>query len=141
MITYSMNRLSCALLAVTLSLGCGSAFAADEFHLFRSRDPLLPRDSWGVLHTSASALNETDFSPRETWRLFYYSKSRSVLKQDPGYIGAVQAVLQRTGYYCGPIDGIFTEEVSDAIARMQKAHGLRVNGALNVSVRRTLYLP
>lgn len=135
-----MNRLQCLLLALCISVPFGLARAADDFHLGRSRQPLLPRDSWGVLHTSAE-LNETDFEYREPWRLFYYSKSRHDLMKDRAYIGQVQSVLQRTGYYCGPIDGIFSDEVSEAIAHLQKAHGFRVNGALTVSVRRALYLP
>ena len=129
-----------AAVALALLLLCGSVSAADEFHWFRYRDTLVPRDSWGVLHTTPS-LNETDFAHREMWRLFYYAKSRHELKTDPAYIGAVQEVLQRTGYFCGPIDGVFSDELSDAIARLQKAHGLRINGALTVSVRRVLFLP
>jgi len=135
-----MIRFRCALIAFGLFFPFELAIAADEFHIFRSRDPLLPRDSWGLLHTSPE-LNETDFERRESWRLFYYSKSRAVLEKDRAYMGAVQTALQRTGYYCGPIDGVFSDDVSDAIARMQKAHGFRVNGALTVSVRRALYLP
>ena len=135
-----MNRLSVIFAVIVFSFGLNSAVASDQFHFGRSRDPLIPRDSWGVLHTSAE-LNETDFERREWWRFFYYSKSRADLLKDRAYMGQVQSVLQRTGYYGGPIDGIFTDEVSDAIARMQKAHGFRINGALTVSVRRALYLP
>jgi len=133
-----MNRRWCAIVAFCFSFA--SAEAADEFHLFRSRDPLLPRDGWGVLHTTPE-LNDTDLERRESWRLFYYSKSRTVLEKDRAYMGAVQTALQRTGYYCGPIDGLFSDDVSDAIARMQKAYGFRINGALTVSVRRALFLP
>jgi len=124
-------------LALVLSITVASA---QEFKLFRSRDPLAPRDSWGLLHRSA-VLNETDFERREGLRFFYYSKSRQDLAQDRAYIGAVQVALERTGFYCGPIDGVLSDEVSDAIARLQKAHGHRVNGALTVSVRRALFLP
>jgi len=49
--------------------------------------------------------------------------------------------LRRLGYYCGPIDGVFTAEVSDAIARMQKNHSMTVTGTLTVPVRRALFLP
>ena len=105
-----------------------------------ARDPLAPRDSWGLLHQTTS-LDDTDFERREIWRLFYYSKSRSVVTADPAYVGALQVALRRNGYYCGPIDGIFSEDVSDAIARLQKGHSMRVNGALTVAVRRALHLP
>jgi hypothetical protein len=119
---------------------CISARAADEYHFGRSRQALVPRDSWGVLHTSKD-LNETDFAHREPWRLFYYTKSRLELAKDPAYMGAVQEALKRNGYYCGPIDGVMSDEVSNAIAQLQKSYGYRVNGLLTVSVRRALYLP
>ena len=32
----------------------------------------------------------------------------------------MQTALKRLGYYCGPIDGVFTPEVADAIARAAK---------------------
>lgn len=127
-------------LAVALGLGLSTAAASDDDPLFHSRDPLSQRDSWGSLHQS-SILNATDFAPRESWRLFYYSKSRQALAADAGYVGALQTALQRTGYYCGPIDGYFSSEVSDAIARLQKNNSMRVTGHLTVPVRRALYLP
>jgi hypothetical protein len=121
-------------------VGISSAAALDDDPLFHSRDPLSQRDSWGSLHQSPT-LNATDFAPRESWRLFYYSKSRQVLAGDVAYVGALQRALQRTGYYCGPINGYFSPEVSDAIARLQKNHSMRVTGHLTVPVRRALYLP
>ena len=127
-------------LAATLGLGLSTAAGLDDEPLFHSRDPLSQRDSWGSLHQSKS-LNATDFAPRESWRLFYYSKSRQVLAADVGYVGALQTALHRTGYYCGPIDGFYSPEVSDAIARLQKNHSMRVSGQLTVPVRRALYLP
>ncbi len=54
---------------------------------------------------------------------------------------ALQVVMRNRGYYCGPIDGIMSEEVSDAIARVQKNHVQRVTGRLTVPVRRALNLP
>lgn len=135
-----MKRFSFAILALSF-LAFGSAtFAADDYHVGRFRQPLLPRDSWGILHTTPT-LNETDFASRDSWRLHYYFKSRRDLVKDPAYMGAVQEALQRNGFYCGPIDGTMSEDVSDAIARLQKAYGYSVNGALTVSVRRALYLP
>ena len=59
----------------------------------------------------------------------------------PGYVGAMQAALRRLGYYCGPIDGIFSPEVADAIARLQKNYSLRVTGTFTDSVRWALHLP
>ncbi len=135
-----MRKLRWLLVSLSLGIGIFSATAADEYHLGRSRQPLVPRDSWGVLHTTP-VLNETDFERRDPWRLFYYAKSRHELAKDPAYMGAVQEALLRNGFYCGPIDGVFSEDVIDAIARLQKAYGYRVNGALTISVRRALYLP
>jgi peptidoglycan hydrolase-like protein with peptidoglycan-binding domain len=59
----------------------------------------------------------------------------------PAYVGALQRDLRRLGYYCGPIDGVFSGEVSDAIARLQKNYSMRVTGTLSIPVRRALHLP
>jgi len=118
---------------------CASpAFALDE-PLFHFPEPLAARDEWGLL--TQGPLNPTDFAHREPWRLFYYSQSGKTLSNDPAYVGALQVGLRRKGYYNGPIDGLFSDEVSAAICRLQKAHAMRVNGRLTVSVRRVLYLP
>lgn len=128
-----MNSLRWSLVALALSFCISSAQAS-------ANDPLAQRDTWGLLHQSPS-LDQTDYEPREIWRFFYYSKSRSVVSADPAYVGALQVALRRNGYYCGPIDGVFTDDVTDAIARLQKAYSMRVNGALTVPVRRALRLP
>ncbi len=127
-------------LVLALGLAASSAFALDDAPLFHARDPLSQRDSWGSLHQSPT-LKETDFAKRESWRLFYYSKSGRDLAADVAYTAALQTALQRTGYYCGPLDGYFSPEVSEAIARLQKNHSMRVTGSLTVPVRRALYLP
>ena len=106
--------------------------------MFRSTDPLAARDEWGLL--TPGPLNPTDFEPRPP-RFFYYLQSRNALVSDPAYVGALQVNLRRLGYYYGPIDGFYSNEVSHAIARLQKAESLRVTGTLTVSVRRVLHLP
>ncbi len=119
---------------------CAAPATAFEFPFFKSRDPLSPRDEWGRLHQMPWP-EENDFERRKAWRLFYYNKSRHELAQDPAYVGALQRALQLRGYYCGPIDGIFSTDVTDAIARLQKNYNMRVTGNLTVAVRRNLYLP
>lgn len=127
--------------AVALLLGlCVSSACASDDPLFHSTDPLAPRDEWGVLHQTPT-LYPTDFSHRYSHRVFYYLMSRHELLADPAYVGALQVCLRNRGYYCGPIDGIMSEEVSDAIARLQKNHVQRVTGRLTVPVRRALRLP
>ncbi|MGZ5023779.1 MAG: peptidoglycan-binding domain-containing protein [Chthoniobacterales bacterium] len=125
---------------VLFAASCLSVYAADDYHFDHVRTALLPRDEWGILHTS-KVLNETDYAHTEAWRLFYYNKSGHELERDPAYMGAVQEALRRNGFYCGPIDGVFSDEVSNAIAVLQKNYGHHVNGRLTVSVRRALYLP
>lgn len=126
-----------ALAALGISAAPARAF---EFPFFKSGDPLSPRDEWGRLHQMPWP-EENDFERRESWRLFYYNKSRHELARDPAYVGALQRALQRNGYYCGAIDGVFSTDVTDAIARMQKNHNMRVTGNLTIAVRRKLYLP
>ena len=116
-----------------------SARASDK-PLFHSENPLAPRDEWGVLHQMPK-VDETDYFPRSGSRWYYYFKSRHELLRDPAYVASLQTVLRNRGYYCGPIDGIMSDEVSLAIARVQKNYVQRVTGTLTIPVRRALNLP
>jgi putative peptidoglycan binding protein len=130
-------------LALILALGATMA-QADEYSIiedmFRSVDPLAQRDEWGLLH-QGKRVNATDFAPRYKWRWEYYFKAPEQLILQPAYVGSMQTALRRLGYYCGPINGVFTPEVSDAIARFQKNSSLRVTGTFTESVRYGLHLP
>ncbi|HEY2614876.1 MAG TPA: peptidoglycan-binding domain-containing protein [Chthoniobacterales bacterium] len=108
--------------------------------LFHSTDPLAARDEYGLLHQNA-VLYPPDFERRYHWRPLYYLESGRELMANPAYVGALQAALKRNGYYGGEPDGIFTPEVSDAIARLQKNYSMRVTGRLSIPVRRALFLP
>src|SRR6266480_4049947 len=108
---------------------------------FHHTDTLAPRDEWGLLHQSRTTLYETDFASRYSPRAAYYGMSGRQLLTQPAYVGALQRDLARLGYYCGPIDGVFSDEVSDAIASLQKNYSMRVTGALTIPVRRVLHLP
>ncbi len=134
-----MHRLRWLLLAAVF-LGTAAPSLVSASWPPGTKDPLSARDEWGRLHQS-KWIDETDFAKREWWRLFYYSKSRYVLMKDPAYVGALQSALQRNGYYCGQIDGIYSENVTEAIAQLQKNHHMRVTGNLTIPVRRSLRLP
>lgn len=133
-------------IALALILALGAAIAqADEYDIvdydfIRSVDPLAQRDEWALLH-QGKTLNATDFAPRYKWRWSYYFKSNEEVIQQPAYVGSMQTALRRLGYYCGPVNGVFTPEVSEAIARLQKNSSMRVTGTLTVPVRRALHLP
>jgi Putative peptidoglycan binding domain len=107
---------------------------------FHSSDPLAARDDLDLLHQGRS-VNATDFAPRYDCRFGYYLQSGRELSTQPAYVGALQRDLRRLGYYCGPINGFFSVEVSEAIARLQKNYSMRVTGTLTVPVRRALHLP
>ena len=135
---------------ILISLGIAlSAFTAradlkDIFFdrpFFHATDSLAARDEWGLTHQSRTTLYQTDFAPRHRWRPLYYFESGRELIAQPAYVGALQRDLARLGYYCGPIDGVFTDEVSDAIASLQKNYSQRVTGTLTIPVRRVLHLP
>lgn len=115
----------------------GSASAEPFFH---STDPLAPRDEWGLLHQT-STLSSADFLHRHPYRSDYYFISGRALLTDPAYVAALQVCLHSRGYYCGPVDGVMSEDVTDAIARMQKNYAQRVTGRLTPAVRRALRLP
>jgi hypothetical protein len=108
---------------------------------FHSTDVLAQRDEAGLLHQSRTHLNTTDFAHRHPFRWIYYLEGKNELILQPAYVGAVQRDLKRLGYYCGPIDGVYSYEVSDGIARLQKNYSMRVTGTLTVPVRRVLHLP
>ncbi len=132
------------LILIVLMVGMGTAGAqvGDLFDnpFFHGTDPLAPRDESGLLHQNKD-VNETDLAPRYCWRPLYWLQGRRGLMSQPAYVGALQRDLSRLGYYCGPIDGIYSMEVSDAIARLQKNYSFRVTGTLTIPVRRALHLP
>jgi hypothetical protein len=132
------------LIVLVLGLRTAVADMADIFcdhPLFHATDALAPRDDIGLLHQSRGTLYETDFAPRYHWRPLYWLEGKRDLIAQPAYVGALQRDLTRLGYYCGPIDGIFSPDVSDAIARLQKNYSMRVTGTLTVPVRCALHLP
>jgi putative peptidoglycan binding protein len=131
-------------LALILALGATIAQAGEydlfEYDIYRSVDPLAQRDEWGLLH-QGRVVNATDFAPRYPWRFVYYFKAPEQLVLQPAYVGSMQTALRRLGYYCGPIDGVFTPAVGDAIARLQKNYSMKVTGTLTDPVRLALHLP
>jgi len=131
-------------LALIFSLGATIAHADEydifDYDIFRSTDPLAQRSEHGLVHQGRN-VNATDFAPRYRWRWIYYFKAPEQLVLDPGYVGSMQTALRRLGYYCGPVDGVFTPQVADAIARLQKNYSMRVTGTLTDPVRRALHMP
>jgi hypothetical protein len=113
------------------------AYAQSAFH---ANDPLAPNDEWGLRHQMPQP-TETDFAKRYPWRPLYWLEGKNDLVRQPAYVGALQRDLARLGYYCGPIDGIYSDDVSDAIAKLQKNYSMRVTGTLTIPVRRALHLP
>lgn len=136
-----MKRLVTALLLVLgATLVRADEFDVVDYGIFRSLDPLAQRDEWGTTH-QMPRVNSTDFAARYRWRWIYYFKAPEQLILQPAYVGSLQTALKRLGYYCGPVDGVFTPEVSDAIARLQKNYSMRVTGTLTEPVRRALFMP
>ena len=132
-----MKRLAFAMLIV---LGAALTPASAD-SIFRSVDPLAARDEWGILHQMPRT-NPTDFERRRFHtRITYNMQSGRSLIKDPAYVGALQVALQRNGYYCGPIDGLISADVAEAITRLQKNYSMRVTGNLTLAVRRALRLP
>lgn len=130
------------LIVFVIGLRTASAQFIEVFDtpFLHATDSLAARDDLGLLHQS-SKVNETDFAPRYTWRPLYWFEGQKDLVAKPAYIGAVQRDLKRLGYYCGPVDGVFSVEVGEAIARFQKNNSMHVTGTLTVPVRRALHLP
>ena len=138
-----MNRVFVIiLLAVSayVPLPCRAEPAIFFDRLFNYDDPLARRDEHGLFYQPPT-LNRTDFDRRRDFRAMYYFQSGTSLISDPAYVGALQRDLRRLGYYCGEIDGNFSQDLSGAIARMQKNYSMTVTGTLTVPVRRALHLP
>ena len=135
-----MNTKRFAPLFVAVLLLASPAFAYEDDPLFHSENPLSPRDHWGRLHQMPNVI-PTDYEHRDGSRLYYYFKSGPELLRIPAYVASLQIVLKQRGYYCGPIDGINSDLVADAIAKVQKNYVQRVTGTLTVPVRRALNLP
>jgi hypothetical protein len=134
-----MKWLLIAMMVLALPAMAAAQVAEDRYFL-HSTDALASRDDWGLVHRTPE-LNPTDTAPRYHWRPLYWLEGGRDLVNQPAYVGALQHELRRRGYYCGEIDGVFSAEVSDAVARMQKNHSMRVTGTITIPVRRALYLP
>jgi len=128
-----------------LSLRAASGQFFETFYIdqpfFHHTDSLAARDDLGLLHQSRTTVYETDFAPRYECRAAYYFMSERELIAQPGYVGALQRDLARLGYYCGPIDGFFSDDVRAGIATLQKNYSMHVTGTLTIPVRRVLHLP
>src|SRR5262249_8372858 len=136
-----MKRIAVVLfVGLSAMVAQGDEFDIVDYGIFRSTDPLAQRSEWGTMHQTPH-VNATDFAPRYSCRWMYYFKCRDQVIWDPAYGGSMQTALRRLGYYCGPIDGVFTPEVSYAIARLQKNYSMRVTGPLTTPVRRALHMP
>src|SRR4051812_22957020 len=141
-----MKRLTISLIIVAGLCFVRATFAGLIFvetendQVLRPTDPVAPRDDIGLLHQMPHG-NETDFAPRHHWRPAYWFLDGQEVIRSVAYVAAMQRDLDRLGYYCGPIDGVYTADVSDSIARLQKAYSMRVTGTPTWAVRRALHLP
>ena len=136
-----MKRIVIGLIGMLLICNGVRGFILDEeIFSYHSVDSLAPRDDHGLLHQMPN-VRATDYAHRYDWRWIHYFKAKEQLMAQPAYVAAVQRDLKRLGYYCGPIDGVFSDEVSFAIARLQKNYSMRVSGELTEPVRRALNLP
>lgn len=138
-----MRRLFLLLLTVLGMLPVFRCAAETEplfFFYDPSHDSLAPRDEFGLFH-QMPRVQQTDFEPRHEMRLSYYFESGETLSHDRAYVGALQTALNKSGYYCGPVDGVFSDRVADAVARLQKNYSFHVTGTLTMGVRRALHLP
>jgi peptidoglycan hydrolase-like protein with peptidoglycan-binding domain len=136
-----MKRIVLVLTGMLLACNGVRGFIIDEeIFSHRSVDSLAPRDEYDLLHQMPT-VRATDYAYRDSRRWVYYFKTNEQLMAEPAYVAALQRDLKRRGYYCGRIDGVFSDEVSFAIARLQKNYSMRVTGELNGPVRRALHLP
>jgi L,D-transpeptidase ErfK/SrfK len=53
-------------------------------------------------------------------------------------VRSVQEILQELGYYGGPIDAVYSEEVRDAVLEFQKDYGLTPDGVVGPNTYQAL---
>ena len=101
-------------IAGTRSWQCFSLLAALRLSfLTRTFFPFAPIDSLARV-MNMDCFTRARHSIQPTWSraiiagLCITSKRRSSSTAEPAYVGALQRDLHRLGYYCGPIDGVFT---------------------------------
>src|SRR5260370_8331730 len=88
--------------------------------LFHHSDSLAPRDDLDFLHQSRTTVYDVDFAPRFGSRVPYYLMSGRELITHPSYVGALQRDPARLGYYCGPINGVYSFHFSIATRPFQQ---------------------
>ena len=137
-----MKRIALALiLALGATIAQADEFDIVDYDIFRSVDPLAQRDDWGLLH-QGKRVNATDFAPRYKWRWCYYFKAPEQLISQPAYVGSMQTALRRLGYYCGPVDGVFTPASEPRPSRgCKRTIPCASPGTLTDPVRRALHMP
>ena len=81
------------------------------------------------LHCYQDALDSLDSSVED------YTNAKQAIS------AALAAEALRCRTNCGPTDGNYSPEVSEAVAKMQKAYRMRVTGTLTIPVRRALFMP
>jgi hypothetical protein len=115
----------------------GRFFVFDDGFWFGLDDGLFP---WDYLPYYAD-----DYYPYD-----YYADVQPGDNTEPGYTGTpvtdstvqtVQTQLTQTGYYNGPVDGIFGPTTRDAVAKYQIANQLNVTGSLSSDTLQSLGLP
>src|SRR6185369_14085136 len=102
-------KIAIAALCVVGALGFESARGQEllEDIWFKNTESLAQRDEYGLLHSS-KVIYPTDLEKRYHWRPLYYLEGEHDVQRMPAYVGALQVALKRLGYYCGPIDGVFS---------------------------------
>jgi hypothetical protein len=115
----------------------GRFFVFDDGFWFGLDDGVFP---WDYLPYYAD-----DYYPYD-----YYADVEPGDNTEPGYTGTpatdstvqtVQTQLTQTGYYNGPVDGIFGPTTRDAVAKYQIANQLNVTGSLSPDTLQSLGLP
>lgn len=53
-------------------------------------------------------------------------------------VGGLQAILVATGYYSGPVDGVWTPEVEEALKALQEDLGVPVTGVIDTATLRAM---
>jgi DNA invertase Pin-like site-specific DNA recombinase/peptidoglycan hydrolase-like protein with peptidoglycan-binding domain len=92
---------------------------------------------------AASGLAVDGAAGRQVWKALAHARKQP-LRRGAGYaarngsqrVRALQRRLQRRGLHPGPADGLYGPRTEAAVARLQRAAGLRVSGVADVRTRR-----
>lgn len=95
----------------------------------------LPFISYGAEIESSPATDPTDKPEAAATRNLFYSSNARIIGED---VSNLQTRLNKLGFHCGTVDGIFGTKTDAAVRAFQTAHDLEVDGIVGTKTQNAL---